>query len=246
MSRSARLAATLGFTLALVAGETVHAGPAEASGSTLASHRVVLDASGRLRSWVEPQDQAYATVVRLAWEQLLTGFPVEENGLPTWLTYCCFDGETLRGTAWPHNPASTYAGLVQGAAAWYAFSGDRRPIDLVRRALDYQLANGTTPPDPGWAWPSVPYASSDHGAVRYRGAHDFLYAEKDDPRPRLRAENTRSGTTDWLLKNTKKGPNPPLYAPADEPYPEGCVVGSKWRATARARAYVRETGSPST
>ena len=192
MRRNARRAATFGLAMALVAcgappsfDGLVHAGSAPTPNSTLASHRVVLDASGKLLSWVEPQDQAYATVVRLAWEQLLTGFPVEENGLPTWLTYCCFDPETLRGTAWPHNPACVHAGFVQGAAAWHAFSGDRRPIDLVRRALDHQLANGTTPADPGWAWPSVPYASSDHGAVRYRGAHDFLYAEKDDPRPRL-------------------------------------------------------------
>jgi hypothetical protein len=154
-------------------------------GSTLAGHAVVLDADGGLLSWVQPQEQAYATVVRLAWEQLLTGFPVEENGLPTWLAYCCFDPETLHGTSWPHNPACVYAGLVQGAASFHAFSGDRRVVDLVRRVLDYQLEHGTTPDDPSWAWPSVPYASSDPGAVRYRGAHDFLYAEKDDPRPRL-------------------------------------------------------------
>src|SRR6185295_12817927 len=86
--------------------------------ATLGEHAVVLDAQGKLRSWVEPQDQAYATVARLAFEQLLTGFPVEANDLPTWLTYCCFDGKTLHGTAWPHNPASTYAGLVHGAAAY--------------------------------------------------------------------------------------------------------------------------------
>jgi len=158
---------------------------ADDASPSLATHHVVLDESGLLLPWVEPREDAYATVVRLAWERLLTGFPTEENGLPTWLTYCCFDAQTLRGTSWPHNPASVYAGLVQGAAAWHAFSGDRRVIDLVRRALDYQLENGTTPDDPSWAWPSVPYASSDHGAVRYRGAHDFLYAEQDDPRPRL-------------------------------------------------------------
>ena len=169
---------------AVIAGVMLASAPSLA-GPTLAGHPVVLDEDGKLLSWVDPQDEAYGRVVRLAWDQLLTGFPVEENGLPTWLTYCCFDGETLRGQAWPHNPACVYAGLVQGAAAYHAFSGDRRVIDLVRRALDHQLANGTTPADPGWAWPSAPYASSDHGAVRYRGAHDFLYAEKDDPRPRL-------------------------------------------------------------
>lgn len=35
--------------------------------------------------------------MRLAWERLLTGFPVEHNGLPTYLAYCCFDAQTLRG-----------------------------------------------------------------------------------------------------------------------------------------------------
>jgi len=192
MTKGARRVAMGGLAVALLVGGGASgwAGGATppssgAAGETLAGHAVVLDGSGRLLSWVQPQAQAYATVVRLAWEQLLTGFPVEENGLPPWLTYCCFDPETLRGTAWPHNPACVYAGLVEGAAAWHAFSGDGRVIDLVRRALDYQLAHGTTPPDPAWAWPSVPYASSDHGALRYRGAHDFLYATEEGPAPRL-------------------------------------------------------------
>jgi hypothetical protein len=134
---------------------------------------VSLDAGGKLLSWVEKKDQAYPEVVRLAFERLLTGFPVEDNGQPTWLTYCCFDGQSLRGGSWPHNPASFYAGLTQGAALYYAYSGDRRVIELVRRVLDYQLAHGTTPSDATWAWPSVPYASADHGALVYRGAHDF-------------------------------------------------------------------------
>jgi hypothetical protein len=158
---------------------------APAEGASLAGHGVVLDEEGKLLSWVQPREAAYGTVVRLAWERLLTGFPVEENGLPTWLAYCCFDGETLRGGAWPHNPASFYAGLAQGAAAYHAYSGDRRVIDLVRRALDHQLAHGTTPSDPSWAWLSVPYASADHGAIRYRGAHDFRYADPKEAVPRL-------------------------------------------------------------
>jgi hypothetical protein len=145
----------------------------------------VLDREGRLQSWVRPHGKAYGTIVRLAWEQLIGGFPVEDNGLPTWLAYCCFDDETLRGTPWPHNPAAVYGGLAHGAAAYYAYSGDRRVIDLLRRVLDHHLSNGTTPQDSSWAWPSVPYASADHGAVRYRGAHDFRYAEPDEPRPRL-------------------------------------------------------------
>jgi hypothetical protein len=123
------------LVLAFLGSLSLGAGPAPAPSSnspTLAGHAVVLDGSGRLLSWVDPQDQAYGTVVRLAWDRLLAGFPIEENGLPTWLTYCCFDGETLRGQPWPHNPACVYAGLVQGAAAYHAFSGDRRAAGQVR------------------------------------------------------------------------------------------------------------------
>jgi hypothetical protein len=151
---------------------------------TLAGHPVALDSQGLIQSWIAPQDAAYGAVLKTAWERLLTGFPTEANGLPTWLTYCCFDAQTLKGTAWPHNPAAVHAGLARGAAAYYAYSGDRRVVDLLRRGLDHHLANGTTPADPAWAWPSVPYASADHGAVRYRGAHDFQYTGRDDP-PRL-------------------------------------------------------------
>jgi hypothetical protein len=77
-----------------------------------------------------------------------------------------------------------HAGLAGAAAQYYAYSGDHRVVDLLVRALDHHLANGTTPADPSWAWPSAPYASADHGATRYRGAHDFLYTGTDDP-PRL-------------------------------------------------------------
>ena len=185
MAGTARGVALAASLVAVAGGRTGMAAPPEAVPPALAGHPVVLDGEGRLLSWVEPQEKAYGEVARLAWDRLLTGFPVEENGLPTWLAYCCFDPETLHGGAWPHNPACVYAGLVEGASAYYPFSGDRRVLDLVRRVLDHHLANGTTPPDPSWAWPSVPYASADHGAVRSRGAHDFRYAEKDDPRPRL-------------------------------------------------------------
>jgi hypothetical protein len=152
--------------------------------ASLAGHTVVLDPEQKILSWAEPRTAPYPAVVRLAWERLLTGFAEEDNGLPTWLTYCCFDGQTLRGGSWPNNPASLYAGLAQGAAAYHAYSGDRRVIDFMRRVLDYQIAYGTTPSDPSWAWPAVPYASADPGAVRYRGAHDFRFADPKDP-PKL-------------------------------------------------------------
>jgi hypothetical protein len=67
--------------------------------------------------------------------------------------------------------------LAESAAAYYAYSGDRRVADLVRGLLDYQLAHGTTPAN--WFWGGVPYASSDHGATEYRGAYEFQYDRKN-------------------------------------------------------------------
>jgi hypothetical protein len=116
--------------------------------------------------------------VRLAFEHLLERVPVESNGLPTYYTYCCFDGTTLRGGAWPHNPAAVNAGLAQGAVSYYAYTGDERVVGLVGGLLTHHILNGSTPD--GWPWGGVPYASSDHGAVRYRGGHDFLY-DKEHP-----------------------------------------------------------------
>lgn len=142
---------------------------------TLDGHPVVLDREGKLLSWL-PQEKAYDGVMRRAWDFLLKGVPTESNGLKSYLTYCCLNRKTLRGGSWPHNSAGLYAMMVDSAAGYYAYSGDRRVIGLVKEMLDYQIAHGTTPRD--WPWGGAPYASSDHGATIYRGAHDFKYDAK--------------------------------------------------------------------
>jgi hypothetical protein len=144
---------------------------------TLNQHKVVLDSSGRLLSWVQPQDQAYDRVVRLAWQFLLEKVPVEPNGLKTYYAYCCLDWVKNAGTAWPHNPAGFYAMLADSAAAYYAYSGDRRVVDLTRELLNYQILHGTTPAT--WLWGGVPYASSNHGDIEYRGAYEFQYDRRN-------------------------------------------------------------------
>jgi hypothetical protein len=143
---------------------------------TLNRHRVVLDAQGKLLSWVQPQNLAYGRVMRLAWDFLLHTVPVEANGLKTYYTYSTINSDTLHWTAWPHQPASLYATLADSARLYYPYSGDRKVVDLVRGVLDYQLAHGTTPTN--WEWARVPYASSNYGALEYRGADDFLYGDK--------------------------------------------------------------------
>jgi hypothetical protein len=136
---------------------------------TLVGRRVRLDAERKLLPW--PTDPSpFTHVVELAWTALETRFPVQENGLPTYLAYSRFDPDDRSGVGWPHNPAGLYAMLTDSAVLWYAFSGDRAAVALVRRALDQQLSHGTTPAD--WDWASVPYASSNPGDVQYGGADD--------------------------------------------------------------------------
>jgi hypothetical protein len=135
----------------------------------LFDHEIRLDREGNILGWW-PQDSPYAHVARLAWNALETKFPLQENGLETWLTYSRFDPDTFEGIAWPHNPAGFYAMLTDSALLWYEFSGDRAAVDMVHKMLAHQLAHGTTPAD--WDWARVPFASAAAGDVDYGGADD--------------------------------------------------------------------------
>ena len=160
------------FALAAVAiGACAALDPAsgQATSFTLFGHAVRLDRQRDLLAW-PPGDAPYARVAGLAWRALEARFPVEDNGLPTWLGYSRFDPETLDGIAWPHNPAGFYAMLTDSAVLWYQFSGDAAALDVVHRALTHQIAHGSTPAD--WAWARVPYASAAAGAADYEGADD--------------------------------------------------------------------------
>lgn len=112
----------------------------------------------------------YPDVVRAAFNTLTTKFPNQQNGKPTYYAHSRFDPDTFEGDGWPHNPAGLNAMLTESALRFYAFSGDRAPLDLVRGLLEHQLAHGTTSKTAHWA--SVPYASADAGSLEWHGADD--------------------------------------------------------------------------
>ena len=176
--------------------------PASWAAETFNGHQVILDSSGKLLPWVNPQDQAYDRVMRLAWDYLLNVVPVESNGLKTYYSYCCIDTATLKGTAWPHNSAGLYAMLADSAAAYYAYSGDRRVVDLVQGLLDYEIVHGTTPA--AWIWGGVPYASADHGATEYRGAFEFQYDKRllGAAMATASSSRTRPANSEWAISNS--------------------------------------------
>jgi hypothetical protein len=130
-------------------------------------HAAVLDDRGRLLAWYRPEmGLGYSHVLQLGWHFIEHQVPVDpETGAKVYLRHAVFDGQTLRGAYWQHNPAFLYASFVDSLIAWYPYSGDRRAISTVRDMLDYQLAHGTTPAT--WAWSRVPFATSCGGDRRY-------------------------------------------------------------------------------
>jgi len=132
------------------------------------NHPVVLDGTGRILSWVEPQAAAYDEVSRRATTWLLERCPVAPNGRPAYYSYSTLSADGRRGLQWPHNPAGLYAMMVEYALAWHAYSGDRRLPEVVQGLLDHQLAFGTTSPDDAWA--QVPWSSGEPGSLVYAGA----------------------------------------------------------------------------
>jgi pimeloyl-ACP methyl ester carboxylesterase len=130
-------------------------------------HRAMRDSQGRLLPWYRPQaGLGYDRVLRLGWRFIEQQVPRDpRTGAKVYLNYAVFDGKTLRGLYWQHNPAFLNATFVDSLVSWYPYSGDRRAVRDVREMLDYQLAHGTSPA--GWAWPRVPFATSCSGERRY-------------------------------------------------------------------------------
>jgi len=135
--------------------------------SGLPWHDAVLDDRGKLLAWYRPNEGlGYDRVLRLGWNFIERRVPVDRRaGVPVYLAYAVFDGRSLQGGYWQHNPAFLFSSMVDSLVAWYPYSGDRRAIGVVRRMLDYHLAHGTTPS--GWAWPRVPFTSSCAGDRNY-------------------------------------------------------------------------------
>ena len=125
-------------------------------------HSVVLDAQGKLLAWYQPQDNlGYDQVIRLGWDFIEHKVPLDSahgTRLPIYLINSVYDGKTLQGTYWQHNPAMVFAAFVDSLVGWYGYSGDEAAVQAVRGMLDHQLAHGTTPAD--WEWPGVPFSTS--------------------------------------------------------------------------------------
>jgi hypothetical protein len=143
--------------------------PAGFVNAQLPWHAAALDPAGKLLAWYEPeQSRGWDKVLKLGWDFLEHKVPADSihgTTLKTYLLNSVFNGETLQGEYWQHNPAMVFAGLVDGLVAWYPYSADPEAVAMVRSMLDHQLAHGTTPSS--WNWPAVPFATSCGKTAEY-------------------------------------------------------------------------------
>jgi hypothetical protein len=125
-------------------------------------HPVVLDSQGKLLAWYQPEKNlGYDHVIRLGWDFIEHKVPVDTRhgtGLKIYLINSVYDGKTLQGANWQHNPAMVFASFVDSLVGWYPYSGDEEAVQAVRGMLDHQLAHGTTASD--WEWPGIPFATN--------------------------------------------------------------------------------------
>ena len=125
-------------------------------------HDRVLDSGGKLLAWYHPEKNlGYDKVLHLGWDFIEHKVPVDRRtgtGLKIYLINAVFDGKTLQGTNWQHNPAMVFGSFVDSLVAWYPYSGDQEALQAVREMLDHMLVHGTTPQD--WDWASVPFPTN--------------------------------------------------------------------------------------
>jgi len=162
MTRTIRRLLGFGFGFALISLLAPSAGAQNYVNAQLPWHDRVLDPAGKLLAWYEPdKNLAYDKVLHLGWDFIEHKVPADTRhgtGLKIYLINAIFDGKTLQGMNWQHNPAMVFGSFVDSVVAWYPYSGDNEAIEAVRGMLDHMLAHGTTPAD--WNWASVPFATN--------------------------------------------------------------------------------------
>jgi hypothetical protein len=74
-------------------------------------HPARLDTQGRLLAWFEAEKNlGYDQVLRLGWDFIENRVPADTRhgtGLKVYLVDSTYDGQTLQGRNWQHNPAIT-------------------------------------------------------------------------------------------------------------------------------------------
>jgi hypothetical protein len=138
----------------------------DASAATLRYHTLVLDSQNMILPWYTPAENAYDQYL----DQLWIWLPKAPNvsGLPMYYLYCGFKpGSPITPDNWENDWGEKIPNFVDFSLRYYAYAGDRRPIDISQGMVDYSLAHGITPAS--YAWPNFPYGTANAGATTING-----------------------------------------------------------------------------
>ncbi len=131
-------------------------------------HNLQIDNQGKIVPWFSPAEKAFDNYLDRCWDWALSA-PPDSNGLPISFLYCAWKpGEPPSASPeWENDAGEKIPNWVESARLYYQYSGNRAPLDYVKRLVDYSLEHGQTPSD--HAWPDFPVGTSNAGDTGFRG-----------------------------------------------------------------------------
>ncbi len=138
--------------------------------TSIAGRPIKVDAQGKLLPFPMPDNTGYSYSAYFLSQWTILWDQYNRQRLPYY--YCCFDFDrtTFELAPDPHwaNSTGYLRAMMEGfMERLYPYTGDPRTLVFLQSFVDYELEHGLTPE--GYAWPQVPYASANPGAVRYSG-----------------------------------------------------------------------------
>ncbi len=139
---------------------------------SIATHKVLLDKEGKLLSWIQPQEKAYDSMLRLRWNFILQGIPpgpgpAPRSDYPFYYFYCAYRDQKMIPDTWMNDVGEKIPNWFESARLYYQYTGDERPLQLVIRMAGYAIDHGTSPKD--FSWPGFPYTTTNAGDTIFRG-----------------------------------------------------------------------------
>ena len=144
------------------------AGGALCPGAVLRYHTLVLDGQNKIIPWSTPATNAFNDYLVKCWAWALAA-PNDTHGLPISFLDCAWipGNPPTADTAWENDVGEKIPNWVESARLYYQYTGDRAPLDYVKRLVDYSLDHGQTPTN--HLWPAFPVGTANAGDTEFRG-----------------------------------------------------------------------------
>ena len=138
------------------------------SAETLRYHSLVLDEQNKIIPWFTPVANAFDNYLDKCWSWAIEA-PNDSLGLPISFLYCAWNpGDPPTASAsWENDVGEKIPNWVENARLYYQYSGDKAPLDYVKRFVDYSLDHGQTPAN--HVWPEFPVGTANAGDAEFRG-----------------------------------------------------------------------------